>query len=102
LAKNSGFDYNADIIPAKYELGQNYPNPFNPVTHISFGLPKDGDVSLKVFNTQGQMVGELLNGFRSAGTYEVVFDASSLASGLYFYHLQAGSFYQVKRMLLIK
>jgi Secretion system C-terminal sorting domain len=102
LAKNSGFDYNADIIPAKYELGQNYPNPFNPVTHISFGLPKDGVVSLKVFNTQGQMVGELLNGYKQAGTYEVVFNAAGLASGLYFYRIEAGKFSEVKRMLLVK
>ncbi len=86
----------------QYELSQNYPNPFNPVTHIRFGLPQRGDARLSVYNMKGQVVAELVNGTYDAGSYEVVFNASGLASGVYIYHLQAGSFRKSGRMLLIK
>lgn len=100
--KESFLSYNSEIVPNKYELKQNYPNPFNPVTHIQFGLPIASDAFVRVYNTQDQQVAELINGFQQAGTYEVVFDASGLASGLYFYRLEAGTFQKVKRMLLVK
>jgi len=89
-------------IPAQYELSQNYPNPFNPVTHIRFGLPQRSDAKLSVYNMKGQVVAELVNGIYDAGRYEVVFNAGGLASGVYIYHLQAGSFRKSGRMLLIK
>jgi len=102
LGKTSMNTFYPDIIPADYELKQNYPNPFNPVTHIQFGLPQSGNVVLAVYNVQGQKVAELMNGYKDAGSYEVVFNATGMASGLYFYQIQAGSFKQVKRMLLVK
>jgi hypothetical protein len=84
-------------IPASYRLYQNYPNPFNPTTVLSFGLPKDGFVSLKIFNSIGQEVAVLANGFMKAGEYRKVFRADNLPSGVYFYKLTAGDYSDVKR-----
>lgn len=89
-------------VASKYSLGQNYPNPFNPATHISFTLPRTSVVKIKVYNTLGQEVALLLDEHKAAGTYMVDFDGSQLASGVYFYSIQAGSFQQVKKMLLVK
>lgn len=89
-------------LPATFQLKQNFPNPFNPATKIQYSLPVATDVSLKVYNALGQEVASLVNEYRSAGTYEVVFDAQSLASGLYYYTLRAGNFVETKKMVLIK
>jgi len=89
-------------LPNGFTLEQNYPNPFNPTTNIAFNLPVSGDVSLEVFNLQGQKVMTLVNGFKAAGAYTAAFDATNLASGVYVYRLVAGSNIQVKKMLLIK
>tara|TARA_R110000868_G_scaffold306734_4_gene568173 strand:+ start:42859 stop:44208 length:1350 start_codon:yes stop_codon:yes gene_type:complete len=86
----------------EFKLSQNYPNPFNPSTNISFNLPSSGDVSLKVYNLLGQEVASLVNGRMNSGSHTVSFDASSLASGMYIYQLQAGSHLQTRKMLLIK
>ena len=99
LAKNSAKN---QIIPEKFILSQNFPNPFNPSTHITVELPKSGQVNLSVYNLNGQKVKELIAGNHEAGIYEVVFDGAGLASGIYFYRLQAGNFIQTKRMLLLK
>lgn len=85
-----------------YALDQNYPNPFNPATKISFALPKQGNVTLKVYNMLGKEVMTLVNGFRNSGSYEVSFDGSNLSSGVYFYKLEAEGFSDVKRMMLVK
>ncbi|HGY54199.1 MAG TPA: T9SS type A sorting domain-containing protein [Caldithrix abyssi] len=90
------------VIPERYRLRQNFPNPFNPSTHITVDLPKDGAVNLSVYNVQGQKVAELLSGYKTAGSYEVIFDGSGLSSGMYFYRLSAPGFTDVKRMLLVK
>ena len=89
-------------LPNNYSLEQNYPNPFNPSTVISFSIPVSGLVSLKVFNILGQEVAELVNNVKSAGSYEVQFDASNLSSGMYLYQIQSGSYSATKKMLLIK
>ncbi len=89
-------------IPTVYELGQNYPNPFNPSTVINFSIPESGLVTLKVFNILGQEVVELVNAVKSAGSYEVSFDATGLTSGMYVYRIQAGSYTATKKMLLLK
>jgi hypothetical protein len=91
-----------DIAPKDYSLGINYPNPFNPFTTIRFGLPKRSQVALSVFNALGQNVAQLVNGDINAGYHEVTFDGSNLASGVYFYRLQAGSFVQTKKLLLLR
>jgi photosystem II stability/assembly factor-like uncharacterized protein len=85
-----------------YALCQNYPNPFNPNTTIKFELSQKSQVSLKVFNALGQLVTTLVNGEQEAGYHEVKFNGSNLASGVYFYRIQAGDFVATKRLLLLK
>jgi len=92
-----------DNIPDQYYLDQNYPNPFNPVTTIKFGLTVEMPVELKVFDITGQEVMTLINNeLLQAGTYNVTFDASDLASGTYIYRLKAGDFVSSKKMMLLK
>ena len=81
---------------------QNYPNPFNPSTTIRYSIPNDGIVNLAVYNTLGQKVGSLVNQYMQAGNYEVKFDGSRMASGIYFYRLEVGNFQSVKKMILMK
>ncbi len=88
--------------PATFALEQNFPNPFNPNTHLRFSLPAIGFVTLKIFDSLGREVAKLISEQRPAGEYDVQFDASMLSSGVYLYRLQAGSFVETKRMLLIK
>ena len=89
-------------LPNSYSLNQNYPNPFNPTTNISYVLPKGGKVKIDVFNIKGQKVATLVNGYKSAGSHLITFNASHLASGIYTYRLVSGNFVQVKKMVLIK
>ena len=86
----------------KYSLGQNYPNPFNPTTLIKYSVAQRGIVSLKVYDMLGKEVATLVNGTKDAGSYEVNFNASNLASGVYIYKIQAGNFVQSKKMMLLK
>ena len=88
--------------PEKFELSQNYPNPFNPVTHLGFGISNLGFVSLKVYDVLGNEVKTLINEIKHPGYYEVEFDGSNLPSGIYYYKLEAGSFIQVRKMMLVK
>ena len=90
------------LILKEYVLLQNYPNPFNPGTVIKYSIPQDGFVTLDVFNSLGEKVASLVYGMKVAGNYEINFNASDLASGIYFYKLQAGSFIETKKMILIK
>lgn len=89
-------------IPSAYSLEQNFPNPFNPTTKITFSLPENSFVSLRVSNLIGLEVKSLVNGMMPAGIHEVVFDASALYSGVYFYTLKTGNFVQIRKMILIK
>jgi hypothetical protein len=88
--------------PREFSLAQNYPNPFNPSTTIRYALPMDAHVTLRVFNVIGQEVATLVNADQKTGFRSVEWQPSSLASGVYFYRLDAGSFSQVKRLLLLK
>jgi hypothetical protein len=90
------------ISPREFFLGQNYPNPFNPSTTIRYGLPSRAHVSLAVFNTLGQQVSVLQNGEQEAGYHEVKFDGANLPSGIYLYRLQAGSFTETKKVILVR
>jgi len=90
------------IDPVGFSLLQNYPNPFNPTTKIKYSLAEQGIVSLNVFDILGREVATLVNEIKSAGIYEVTFDASKLSSGIYCYKLQSGSFCQMKKLILIK
>ncbi|MCX6639714.1 MAG: M14 family zinc carboxypeptidase [bacterium] len=93
---------NSTAVPSEYSLGQNYPNPFNPLTSISFSLPQAELVKLTVFDVMGREVATLVNGMREAGLHSVTFDASTLASGVYLYKLQAGDFTATNKMVLLK
>ncbi len=85
-----------------YALMQNYPNPFNPATKIKYSIPKSGFVSLKVYDVLGREVATLANEQKSAGNYEVNFDASKLSSGIYYYRISAGNYIATKKMILMK
>lgn len=89
-------------LPASFVLEQNYPNPFNPETTISYGLPEAAQVRLDVFDVMGRRVAVLVDRQQPAGDYTARLDATNLASGVYFYRLQAGSFVQTRRMVLAR
>jgi len=89
-------------IPNSYMLYQNYPNPFNPVTKIRYGLPKNGNVKLTVYDELGKEVAVLVDGYREANTYEAVFDATNLPSGVYYYKLEAEGFSDTMKMVIVK
>jgi hypothetical protein len=89
-------------IPTRYYLHQNYPNPFNPETAIEFELPENATVSLKVYDILGKEVAEVIDGFEEAGYHQVSLNAATLASGMYFYRITAGSFTDVKKLVVIK
>jgi beta-lactamase class A len=91
-----------NTLPSEYKLQQNYPNPFNPVTRIDYDLPADVNVSIKIFDVAGREIKTLVNENQEAGYYTMEFNASNLASGVYFYRIIAGDFLEVKRMVLIK
>ena len=93
---------NKKQIPEVFSLEQNYPNPFNPETKINFSLNKISNVKLTVYNVLGQKVASLVNGRMNAGAHTITFNASHLASGVYFYQLEAGDLKINKRMLLLK
>jgi hypothetical protein len=89
-------------VPKTFALRQNYPNPFNPTTTIEYDVPEKISVQLKVYNLLGQEVASLVNQEEAAGRYKIVYDASHLASGMYFYKLNAGSYEATKKLLLLK
>ena len=95
-------NHNGNEIPKTYSLLQNYPNPFNPTTDIKFSIPKNSLVKLTIFDITGKEVGVLVNGQLNAGNYKYNFDASNLATGVYFYKVEADGFTDVKKMMLIK
>ncbi len=97
-----GIQPNSNKIPESYKLYQNYPNPFNATTKIDFAIPKDGFVTLRVYDILGREVSDLVNEFKMAGYYNVQIDASNLASGLYFYRINSKDFNEVKKMILVK
>jgi hypothetical protein len=97
-----GVKREGSTVPSSFSLSQNYPNPFNPTTTIKYSIAKAGMVSLRIYNILGQEVATLVNSHQATGSYSATFDASRFASGVYFYRLNAGSFNQVRKMLLLK
>jgi hypothetical protein len=91
-----------DPLPKQFFLYQNYPNPFNPTTVISYQLPAISFVTLKIYDVLGREVRMLVAERQNAGNHSVTFDAKNLPSGIYFYRIQAGSFIETKKMILLK
>lgn len=89
-------------IPERFELSQNYPNPFNPTTTIRYSLPRPEFVTIKVFDILGREVAKVIDGFQQLGSHEVVWNASPFASGVYFYRMQAGTFIQTRKLMILK
>lgn len=97
-----GITITSQEIPGEFALRNNYPNPFNPVTKISFDIPELAQTRLTIYDINGREITKLVNEQLTPGSYEYSFDAAELSSGVYFYRLEAGSFIQSKRMLLLK
>ncbi len=89
-------------IPKVFSLSQNYPNPFNPVTTIRYGLPEEVYIELSIYNISGQQVAILVNEMQQAGYHQVSWDGKGVASGIYFYRIQAGQFTQTRKMILLR
>jgi hypothetical protein len=98
----TGINNNTNIIPNNYALYQNYPNPFNPVTNINYDIPKTGLVKIAVYDLTGKEVAVLVNDLIIAGSHQVTFDASALASGVYFYKLITENYSETKKLMLVK
>jgi hypothetical protein len=94
--------YGNEIAPAEFRLDQNYPNPFNPTTHFGFGIADFGFVSLIVYDALGKAVATVVNENLKPGKYEVAFDATHLASGVYYYRLRANSFLETKKFVVLR
>lgn len=93
---------NDQILSNGFKLSQNYPNPFNPITKIKYSIPYSGDVNIKVFDNLGNEIITLVNEFKSAGDYELTFNAKRLPSGVYFYRIVSGNFSATNKMILLK
>ena len=107
LGNGTTVSTNESSIPNQYILDQNFPNPFNPTTQIRFGIPEASNVTLRIYNSVGQLVKTLVDGNMSEGYHQVTWDATDnsgnkLSSGVYFYRITTGTFNQVNKMLLMK
>ena len=100
LNKQSQVEFNK--LPKKFSLSQNYPNPFNPITKIKYDIPKISNVFIKVYDIIGREIISLVNEIKQPGYYEIMFDGTNYASGVYFYTISAGNYYNVKKMVLLK
>jgi len=95
-------DNQVSEIPSSYNLSQNYPNPFNPSTSINYSLVEDGFVKLAVYNMLGEEVAKLVNTQQKAGRYEVNFNATGLASGVYVYRMETANFITSRKLVFVK
>ncbi|MFA7330442.1 MAG: T9SS type A sorting domain-containing protein [Candidatus Delongbacteria bacterium] len=102
VTDDNGYEVSSPDAPVAYTLAQNFPNPFNPTTTISFTMPETGAASLKVFDLAGREVATLVNGLMARGEQNVVFDASNLNSGVYFYTFETAGVSETRKMVLIK
>ena len=99
---NSNQETEKELLPTEYTLYQNYPNPFNPTTTIKYDLPNTGEVSLIIYDILGRKVKTLVNENQNAGRYEISFNASGLASGVYVYQLRTEKYVNAKKMILLR
>ena len=104
---DGSYEFSEEVLvenpaPSDYALHQNFPNPYNPVTTIKYEIPSKATMQLNIYNTLGEVIQVLVNEEKPVGYYEIEFDASSFASGVYFYRIQAGDFIKTKKMILLK
>lgn len=108
IDNNGKFQYSkvlevsTDIQLLSFKLQQNYPNPFNPSTVITYSIPASSNVIIEIYNILGKLITTLVNKNQEPGSYKVYFDAGGLSNGIYYYRIQAGSFTETKKMLLLK
>ena len=93
---------NITTVPQSFTLFQNYPNPFNPSTTIAYLLPEESFVTIKIYDVLGKEIKTIVNRKQSAGEYKIQFDGSQTASGIYFYHMRAGDFAGMRKLVLVK
>jgi hypothetical protein len=98
----TGLSESVQAIPKHFALNQNYPNPFNPSTIIDYELPITQKVELSIYNLLGQKVATLVSDKQDAGFYQVVWDGTGQASGIYYYRIQIGNFHDIKKMILLR
>jgi hypothetical protein len=91
-----------ELLPTEFKLEQNFPNPFNPATTIKYAVPIKSNVLIKIYNIVGEEVAKLVNEEKDQGWYSLVFESSGLASGIYIYRMQAGTYVNTKKMILVK
>jgi len=97
-----GIDNGPALFPSEFQLSQNYPNPFNAQTTIQYSLPNQSVVSIDIFDILGRKITQLSEGVQESGTHEIIWDASDVTSGVYFYRLTAGEYQETRRMLMLK
>lgn len=97
-----GINNNSEYLPKNFSLNQNYPNPFNASTLIDYSLPVESNVILKIYDLTGRQLGEIINSRQPAGDYRINFEGGNLASGVYFYKIEAGDFVKIRKMVLLK
>mgnify|MGYP000938694870 CR=1 FL=1 len=109
LVIDAGYALSVDegILPEVFALHQNYPNPFNPVTTIRYDVPEQSHVTMEIYNLLGQKVATLVNGIQEPGYHAIMWNGTNMSgaamsSGMYFYHIQAGDFRSVKKLILVK
>jgi len=104
---DGSFAYSQEVeveidLPLAYALEQNYPNPFNPTTTIGYSIPEDNLVTIRLYDVLGNEVITLVNEQKPAGKYEMLYNASNIASGVYYYQITSGSFTQTRKLMLMK
>ena len=99
---NVEVEQNSLNVPEEFQLQQNYPNPFNPTTTIEFALPKQSNVTLKLFDILGREIATLVDAELESGVHKINFDGQDLATGIYFYRIHADGFLKTKKLMLLK
>jgi len=109
LVIDAGYALSVDegLLPEVFALHQNYPNPFNPITTIQYDVPEQSHVRMEIYNVLGQKVAVVVNGIHDPGFHAVRWNGTNmygnaLSSGMYFYHIQAGDFRSIKKLILVK
>ena len=99
---SDGINFINEIKPNEFNLLQNFPNPFNPQTNIFWSMPEDGQISIEIYNLNGQLIDILFNGYKKSGHHQIMWNATRFPSGIYFYRLSIDGFNLQKKMILLR